>query len=79
MRDDVESAFPYEDIRYRGMSLRDYFAAKAMNAQLVTIGTNLDALNVLADGAEQAGHTISEHVACHAYELADAMLIARQK
>lgn len=56
------NAFP--DADYRGMTLRDYFAAKAMQAQLArtTWGTD-DAARDMAD---------------EAYGYADAMLKARE-
>ena len=72
MRDDDESAFPYEDIRYRGMSLRDYFAAKAMNAQLMIAIAKPGAL-----GAKDAEHSFAQYIAYNAYKIADAMLAER--
>lgn len=51
----------------RGMSLRDYFAAKAMQA----IYTRLGGSPVDADKAS------NDYAAHHAYEMADAMLRAR--
>jgi hypothetical protein len=67
------SAFPYENrYEHEGMTLRDYFAAKAMQAHItaswVALGkahaTNTDAINPI--------------IAMAAYETADAMLEARQ-
>lgn len=64
-----------------GMSLRDYFAAKAMNAWLGNTG----ALNQLASDIESAhlenerqADTINRVIAKRSYMLADAMLIARK-
>jgi hypothetical protein len=57
---------PKELIQYNGMTLRDYFAAKAMQG-LVERNKNLD---------------LTSHEACvtsvFAYEMADAMLEARE-
>ena len=55
-------AFPY-GTAYAGMTLRDYFAAKAM--QGILVGIECDPATV-------------PHVAESAYILADAMLKARQ-
>lgn len=51
-----------------GMELRDYFAAKAMQAMITTAGAPLGGL----DGYE-------EHNAAAAYKIADAMLQERDK
>ena len=72
MIDTGGSAFPSENSRqtgnmtwhHEGMSLRDYFAAKAMSAFLV--GVNEDGYS--ADG-----------ISIMAYEIADAMLKEREK
>lgn len=66
--DDGGPAFPHtyangEYVNDGGMSLRDYFAAKAMSGQLAY------------EGMEGCS---SEHIAGMAYELADAMLSARK-
>jgi len=55
-------AFPY-GTAYAGMTLRDYFAAKAMQA-------------ILSDGSWH-GHTCKT-AALESYEMADAMLLARE-
>ena len=61
-----EPAFPYvcdADFEYgTGMTLRDYFAAKAMTGLLT---------------AEIVGEYSNEHVAEISYRIADAMLKAR--
>jgi hypothetical protein len=63
-----------------GMSLRDYFAAKAMQAEMIT--TFSDATPQSADafikGCLRDGHTAEEHLASNAYKVADAMLKARE-
>jgi len=62
-----------------GMSLRDYFAAKAMHAELATAGMHDGAADALVDAAAAAGQTIEQRIAFNAYRLADAMLAERAK
>lgn len=65
-------AFPspqYDDVK-EGMSLRDYFAAKAMQGLIADGHTMWDSQKFQGDR-----HTIAEW----AYIMADAMLIARSK
>lgn len=62
-----------------GMSLRDYFAAKAMHAELVTAGALPDPAEALSRAATEAGQTIVERIAFNSYQLADAMLAERAK
>ena len=59
-----EPAFPTERNLTQGMTLRDYFAAKAMQA---CFGAPLEAS---AEG--------KDYIAMHAYKMADAMLKARE-
>lgn len=61
-------AFPGSENMSTGMTLRDYFAAKAMNAEisLYPIGTNLRTFEI---------ESISEA----AYKMADAMIKERKK
>lgn len=54
-----------------GMTLRDYFAAKAMQAMV-------SAPDVLSDMAMRADGSISSVAATAAYQMADAMLRARE-
>jgi hypothetical protein len=71
---DTPTAFPWAhgDITCTGMTLRDYFAAKAMQ---VVYEKNWDMfMNETFDNPEEA----VEGAAKDAYELADAMLKARQ-
>jgi hypothetical protein len=58
-------AFPWthDDITYKGMTLRDYFAAKAMQSLIIVY---TDDKNIVAEYAQRA------------YEIADAMLKARE-
>ncbi|WP_404704948.1 hypothetical protein [Yersinia vastinensis] len=64
-------AFPFNDIGgdcYPGMTLRDYFAAKAMAALI----SRYDSVNIDKEG-------VAEEIANSANKLADAMLAARSK
>lgn len=64
-------AFPFNDIGGNcdpGMTLRDYFAAKAMAALI----SRYEGVNIDRDGA-------AEEIANSARKLADAMLAARSK
>lgn len=72
---DGGAAFPSETFASEhrsGMTLRDYFAAKAMAARIETLG-------------EHYHSSDSERIACkaetaqRAYEMADAMLAVRSK
>jgi hypothetical protein len=79
-RKDGGAAFPmqFDDIASQnGMSLRDYFAAKAMQGWVAALpAEGLDEL----DNAPR--HVFQEHafeVAKAAYDYADAMLKARQQ
>lgn len=56
------------EVAWEGMSLRDYFAAKAMTA-LVPL---------CSDDARDEGLSYPEHIAAVSYGMADAMLKARQ-
>ncbi len=81
--DDGGPAFPREDYQaddapgQRGMSLRDYFAAKAMQGYVsgVMAGSLIDAHMKAAKANCQ---TSDEYTAAKAYDLADAMLEARK-
>ncbi len=72
-KDDRNSAFPsphFADKELQGMSLRDYFAAKAFSS----------AWKAFEDGYFDAGEdSINENVASCAYQMADAMLAERAK
>jgi len=63
------NAFPDED--YYGMTMRDYFAGKAMQALI----SNNDALAWNLDNHEDDGDI---RIAVRAYILADAMIIVRE-
>jgi hypothetical protein len=63
-------AFPYTEHCREGMTLRDYFAAKAMQGQLSILE------NVMALAREQIR---LEDVCIASYEVADAMMKAREE
>ena len=68
-------AFPtprYErgDMYSLGMTLRDYFAAKAMQAVLTS--------PILMAAVGSKGGSATQHLAKQSYEMADAMLKARE-
>jgi hypothetical protein len=58
-------AFPY-GTAYAGMTLRDYFAAKAMQADISSFESDIDPSDVAGVIAERA------------YQIANAMLKARE-
>lgn len=63
-----------------GMSLRDYFAAKAMQAEIITSTSDAtpESADAVIEAAERAGRTPIQQIAFNAYEWADAMLAARE-
>ena len=62
-------AFPVGNVN--GMSLRDYFAAKAMQSYASD--------NEFVDACAVMEKDVNEEIARVAYQIADAMLEARQK
>ena len=74
---DSEQSYPGAE----GMSLRDYFAAKTMQAEIITSFSDAtpEAAAAFAAGAEAAGHTPEQHVAFIAYRIADAMIAERKR
>lgn len=85
-RDDGGPAFPQRvplhpalPGQVGGMTLRDYFAAKAMHAHLITDTVPGEACDALLEAAARAGQDPIYRIALNAYEVADAMLKARQK
>lgn len=71
------AAFPHENSTIadfnEGMTLRDYFAAKAMQA----IFSNGQSLAFMSRFAEEDGVASTLYTARSAYAIADAMLAAR--
>ena len=80
------AAFPYAAVHgcngEYGMTLRDYFAAKAMQSVIVELGRALQHM----EGVEFTGLVIADNeggtptaIAEDSYAMADAMLKAREK
>ncbi len=71
---DNPPAFPvsgdWSQIKDKGMTLRDYFAAKAMQA---------DIFNATAKIEFEIGHWNLDAIAIRAYKMADEMMKARTK
>ena len=67
--DDGETAFPSEYYACQGMTLRDYFAAAALQGYLA--GRNINALDCSFYTCEKAAKS------CYGY--ADAMIAARKE
>lgn len=57
-----------------GMTLRDYFAAKAMQARI----SDYESCKSIADHAKKFDVSFAEEVAAQSYDMADAMLKARE-
>ena len=69
-------AFPQTDQRgncYTGMSLRDYFAAKAMQSIIAN-----ETLRNAIDKSTQTGAAMNKGIAIRAYSVADEMLKTRE-
>ena len=88
MSDEIKDggpAFPTENAmqtgassyRYEGMSLRDYFAAKAMQGIVSSIDSE-GGYQRLRGHAANAGLSVSQWIARDAYKQADAMLNERE-
>jgi hypothetical protein len=72
MSDYPKKAFPYEDsYMHHGMDLRDYFAAKAMQGLFSDPDHQLGAWDNYTDW--------HENLTSQAYQIADAMMKAREK
>ena len=68
------SVHPLNAIDYGGMMLRDYFAAKAMQAMMTS-----PELMVVVTADKVLGENAKERISTLAYKYADAMLKAREK
>lgn len=79
LRADRNDAGGICDPREPGMSMRDYFAAKAMHAELTTCGVPGEACEALVEAARRDGIDPVRKIARNAYEIADAMLAEREK
>ena len=72
-------AFPPSNPGYaHGMTIRDYFAAKALPLAMKDYRMNIDRVDECLDLEWEADMGLS-FVAARAYELADAMLKAREQ
>lgn len=71
------SLAPGASQQFSGMTLRDYFAAKALEGQMAAFSDE-DARLLSITNAAENGIDAKEQVAIAAYEYADAMLKARQ-
>lgn len=74
----------HDDLQLPGMSLRDYFAAKAMQSQVGNTEAMAELSEELRDGnpvatVEDRLITLQACVALWAYRMADAMLLARKR
>jgi len=68
------SAFPHENVlSHRGMTLRDYFAAKAMQG-LLTIPAK-----ELSNGLSDEYPRLDSYVSYLSFSMADAMMKAREE
>lgn len=74
-------AFPVESATWQasGMTLRDYFAAKFAQAELMTCGVPGPACDALMTAINRTGEKPEDHMARCAYDMADAMLRAREQ
>ena len=87
-QDDGGSAFPVSSYvnasgetyssSIKGMTLRDYFAAKAMATFVSVVFSGNEMAGVVNDECDAAGIGPQQWVAQHAYDAADAMLEARK-
>lgn len=68
---------PQKERDFAGMTLRDYFAAKAMQGIVSSIDGEAN-YQRLRGHATDAGLSVSEWIARDAYKQADAMLKARE-
>ena len=79
-------AFPQVDLkdsygmlvpdRQQGMSLRDYFAAKAMQGYIAYMGCGPDKVDSIGKDESEPNKTV---IARCAYKFADAMIAEREK
>jgi hypothetical protein len=61
------------------MTLRDYFAAKAMVAVFMSVTTDDKAAKALREAASVDRVSIEQHIAVVSYRMANAMLKAREQ
>lgn len=75
--------FPPADVlriiqQHAGMTLRDYFAGKAMESMVGALSTLGAFTNAMTREAADCELSIEDYLAARAYDWADAMLKARQ-
>jgi len=79
---DGGAAFPVPNDAYNngmeGMSLRDWFAGQALVGELASSSTQ-EAVMATAQAAFASGRSAVQQVAFNCYEMADAMLAARER
>ena len=63
-------------IRSEGMTLRDYFAAKAMQGYIAYMGCGPDKVDPIGKDESEPNKTV---IARCAYKFADAMIVEREK
>lgn len=70
----------FTNVEWQGLSLRDYFAAKAMLGELITSSSDAtpESTDALIKAAQKAKRTPAQQIAFNAYQMADAMLAARK-
>lgn len=73
---DGQGGIEYTEVE--GMSLRDWFAGQAIGAQLTSIAISDASAKALLESASIEGVTVKQKLASKAYEMADAMLDARE-
>ena len=85
MTDIPALAFPHKwettdgtTIIAKGMTLRDYFAAKAMQGAITGLASNKEMAMLAQHAWKKAGKTDYEYITNQAYKYADAMMKARE-
>lgn len=81
-RPDNPPAFPVihpAGVSHQGMTLRDYFAAKAMQAMITATSADRSYPDLDWKISPASPTTVAEHVSYLSYCMADAMLAAREK
>ena len=68
-------------LAWPGVSVLDYFAAKALQAEIITSASDAtpESAAAVIEAAERAGRTPMQQMVFNAYEWADAMLVERSK
>lgn len=69
-----ENSLPF----YEGLSMRDWFAGMALSGELASLST-AESVEPTARAAALNGRSACEHIAFNCYEMADAMLAARNR